>query len=74
MKYILYGLLIYFLYKLIFGFIIPFSRTTQQIKSKIREAQERQQEFERQQNAAEQVKREQPRASNEDYIEFEEVK
>jgi F0F1-type ATP synthase membrane subunit b/b' len=74
MKYIFYGLLIYVLYKLIFDFIIPFSKATRQIKSKIREAQERQQQFDRQQNAAEQVKREPPRSASEDYIEFEEVK
>ncbi len=44
MKVILYGLLIYFLYKLIFDFIIPVSKTTKEVRAKIKNMQEQTQQ------------------------------
>jgi len=78
MRYILYGLLIWFLYKLIFGFIIPVYRATREMKNKFREMhgqmqqeQAKQQGF-REEQAAPKPKNPQTRAG--DYIDFEEVK
>jgi len=76
LNFILYGLLIWFLYNLIFKFIIPVYRTTRQVKQRFREMQ---------QNMQEQVN---PKAASPnpgqttksknttsgDYIEFEEIK
>jgi len=44
MKIILYGLLIWFLYNLVFRFIIPVYRTTRQVRKKFREMQDRMQD------------------------------
>ncbi|HEX6914835.1 MAG TPA: hypothetical protein VF145_06320 [Chitinophagaceae bacterium] len=79
MKFIFYLILFYFLYRLIFDFIIPVSRTTRQIKRKINEVHEQQQRYQRQRQEAsqpqqqQQVKR-QPEPDSGDYIEYEEVK
>jgi hypothetical protein len=77
MKFIFYGILIWLLYKLVFDFIIPVSRATRQIKSKIREAQEQQQRFQEQQDMkAAQFQKKNPPADTADteYIDYEEVK
>lgn len=75
MKLIFYGILIYLLYKLIFDFIIPVSKATGQIKSKIREAQEQQRRFQEQQQANTRQQYEQKEASDKgDYIDYEEVR
>jgi uncharacterized membrane protein (DUF106 family) len=74
MKFIFYGILIWLLYKLVFDFIIPVSRATRQIKSKIREAQQQQQRFQEQRNMkAPQFQQKDPPADTE-YIDYEEVK
>lgn len=76
-RILLYALLIWFLYKLIFGFIIPVYRTTQQMKKKFREMHDRMQEEQlkqqgfQQQAAAEKATSKVPGG---DYIDFEEVK
>ena len=74
LKLILYGLLIWFLYNLVFRFIIPIYKTTRQVKQKFREMQEQmnpQQDFTaetpKNERAAEKVRKG-------DYIDFEEVK
>lgn len=79
MKLIFYGFLIYLGYKIIFDFIIPVSRASRQIKSKIREAQEQQRRFQQQQeqaNAKAQGPQPEtkPAAPDAEYIDFEEVK
>jgi len=78
MKLILWGIFIYLLYKFIFGFIIPVSRATRQIKSKIREAQANQQRFQEQQNRnvprQEQFQKKDIPPSDTEYIDYEEVK
>ena len=78
MKLIFWGILIYLLYKLVVNFIIPVSRATRQVKSKIRQAQEQhrfqeqqQQQYARQQ---EQAKQQESPAGDKEYIDFEEVK
>ncbi len=74
LKLILYGLLIWFLYNLVFRFIIPIYKTTRQMKQKFREMQEQmnpQQDF-----SAEPQNHERPpeKVRKGDYIDFEEVK
>ena len=76
LRYLLYGLLIYFVVRFIFRFVIPVTRAARDMKSKMNEFQTRMQEQQQQQTAAqrpESVK--QPLTPKEgDYIEFEEVK
>jgi hypothetical protein len=80
MKIILWGLAIYFIYRLIFGFIVPVSKVASQMKDKVREMQDAQEEARRQfeQQQQQQYQQQTPKATpvkgNEDYIEFEEVK
>lgn len=85
MKLIFYGILIYLLYKLIFDFVIPVSRATRQIKSKIREAQaeqqrqfQQQQQYQRQQDQARQQQQQFSQrntpGNDSEYIDYEEVK
>jgi sortase (surface protein transpeptidase) len=77
-KVILYGILLYLLYKFVFELVIPVSKATTQVKDKLREMQEQQAAQQRayqQQNQA--VKTEATKPAPEksgDYIEFEEVK
>ncbi|MDP4263525.1 MAG: hypothetical protein Q8941_13445 [Bacteroidota bacterium] len=73
-RILLYGLLIWFLYKLIFHFIIPVYNTTRHIKKKFREMhahmQEEQQGFGRPSAETQSSQR----SASEDYIDFEEIK
>ena len=74
LKVLLYGLLIWFLYNLIFRFIIPVYKTTRQMKQKFREMQDpmsQQQDFTTQAQASEKSS---SKKSKEDYIDFEEIK
>ncbi len=77
LRYLLYGLLIYFVFRFIFKFVIPVTRAARDMKSKMNEFQARMQEQQQQQATAQQrpepVK--QPATPKDgDYIEFEEVK
>jgi len=76
-KIIIYGFLIYLLYKFIFELVIPVGKATSQVKDKIREMQE-QQNAQQQQYRQQTTQAQQPASENKvkggDYIEFEEVK
>jgi heme exporter protein D len=75
-KIILYGFLLYLLYKFIFELVIPVTKATSQVKDKLREMQEQQQRAARQQEQQAEPQ-ERAQASGEkkgDYIEFEEIK
>lgn len=73
-KMILYGFLIYLLYKFIFELVIPISKATSQMKDKIQEMQQ-QQARQQSQEQAPPPQQTTPKADNaSDYIEFEEVK
>ena len=68
---------LYLLYKLIFDFIIPVAKTTQQVKKQFGDMSARMQEKmnEQQKQAATVNSASRPATSkNDDYIEFEEVK
>ena len=77
-KLIIYGFLIYLLYKFIFELVIPVSKATSQVKDRMREMQRMQEEqlaqqqrYNAQATASEPVK---TAKRDDDYIEFEEVK
>jgi len=76
-RYLLYALLAWFLYKLIFGFIIPVYKATRQMKKKFREMHDQmQQEEMKQKDFHQQPAGPQPSSKSPagDYIDFEEVK
>jgi hypothetical protein len=73
--YLLYALLAWFLYKLIFGFIIPVYMATRQMKKKFREMHNQmQQEQVKPQGFGQQQNQPKPPARPGDYIDFEEIK
>ena len=80
MKFIFYALLIYFLYKIIFDLVIPATKVTRQVKTKMAEMHEemqRQQYRNQQQQEATAAQQKTNRATvdtEKDYIEFEEIK
>ena len=76
-RILLYALLTWFLYKLIFGFIIPVYRATRKMKKKFGEMHDRMQEEQMKQQGFHQPQAEpktSSRAKSGDYIDFEEVK
>ncbi|MEP6682835.1 MAG: hypothetical protein ABJA35_06230 [Parafilimonas sp.] len=72
-------LVIYLLYKLIFDFIVPVSRVSSQMRSKMNEMNQQQQTHQKQQYQQKPFE-EQPnkttnaRPASDDYIDFEEIK
>ena len=78
LKLILYGLLIWFLYNLVFRFIIPIYKTTREVKKKFSEMQGRMQDQMNQQAGYNTPPRGQEKSAEKvskgDYIDFEEVK
>ncbi|GAC1397116.1 MAG: hypothetical protein NVSMB63_17560 [Sediminibacterium sp.] len=77
-KMIVYGFLIYLLYKFIFELVVPVSKATTQMKEKLEEMQ-RQQARQQQAQQEQQVPPQQTTTAastgkDSDYIEYEEVK
>ena len=64
-------LVLYLLYKLIFDFILPVSRASAQMRNKMNEMSNRQQDNTNQQQPDPEAK---TRPAKEDYIDFEEIK
>ena len=79
-KLIIYGILLYLLYKFVFELVIPVSKATSQVKDKLKKMQEeqlKQQQYQQQQAQAAEVQAQQAKQAGTksgDYIEFEEVK
>ena len=77
MKYIFWGIVIYFFIRFIFNFLIPVFKATRQMRNQVRDFQNRMEEQQKQQsfqqNAADKMNAK-PKVSKEDYIDFEEVK
>jgi hypothetical protein len=65
---------LYILYKLIFDFIIPIAQTTRQVKRQFGDIQEKMNQFNQQQQTNNTPPKSSPKPSNEDYIDYEEVK
>ena len=79
LRIVLYTLLFYFLYRFIFEFLIPVGKTAGQVRKKVKEMQEQQEAFLRQQEQYQQQTarpqtQPQTKKAGGDYIEFEEVK
>jgi len=83
MKLLLYGLLIYFLYKVIFEIVVPVSKgvktvrqNMEQMQAAAKAAEEQYKASAAQQNAQTQTQSSKPKATSDDseYIDFEEVK
>jgi predicted Holliday junction resolvase-like endonuclease len=82
LRFILYALIIYILYRLVFHFIIPIYKTTRQVKTQFREMHSRMQETMNQAANSTSAdvkepansKKTSPKDIKGDYIEFEEVK
>ena len=71
-------LIVYLLYKLIFDFIIPVSRASSQVRSKLNEMHQHQHQHQQQQEqqtaSRQKGSRTNVRPPAEDYIDFEEIK
>jgi sortase (surface protein transpeptidase) len=68
--------LMYIVYKIIFDFIIPIATTAKQVKKQFSDTASRMSEQYKQQNTQYTAQTKQPvsKPSNEDYIDFEEIK
>ena len=77
LRYILLAFTIYFAYRFIVNFLIPAVKTTRQVKKQFNSVREQQayqqQQAYRQQNQTSAAKKT-TKASDEDYLEFEEIK
>jgi Sec-independent protein translocase protein TatA len=81
LKILLWGIVIYYLYKFVFGVVVPVSKTAGEMKQKMNEMQKAQEQFLKQQKQQqEQFQQQQQTAQDNlkpkkgDYIEFEEIK
>ena len=79
MKMLLYGLLIYFLYKVIFEIVVPVSNGVKSVRQNMEQMQEAARKAQEQQNAhfnQQQAQATKSKTETEDaeYIDFEEVK
>jgi len=79
LQYLLWGLLIYFVYRFVFNFLVPVVRASRQIKRQVRDFQSRMQEQNQQSQGPEHTPNnnssaQRTTASKGDYIDFEEVK
>ena len=81
-KFLIYGFLIYVIFKFITEWVLPVGKATREMKAKVQEMQDRQHAFEQQQAASQrqeealknrQTQQGENRSSG-DYIDFEEVK
>ena len=79
MKMLLYGLLIYFLYKVIFEIVVPVSNGVKSVRQNMEQMQAADRKAQEQQNThyqQQQTQANKPKVETEDaeYIDFEEVK
>lgn len=78
-KYIFWTIVIYFLIRFVFNFVIPVFRATRQMRSQVKDFQSRMQEEQQKQqsfqnNAGTTAPQEKSRSKSEEYIDFEEIK
>ncbi len=67
-------LVLYFLYKLIFDFILPISKASSQIKNKMNQMHEQQQNSYNSQNTSPNTQQTKAGSHADEYIDYEEVK
>lgn len=77
-RYIVFALLIYVLYRFIVDLVIPVGKASKQVRSKIKEMQDQQfaqqQQFQQQQQAEQKRAAEKQAVKEKDYIDFEEIR
>lgn len=78
-KYIFWTIVIYFLIRFIFNFVIPVFRATRQMRSQVKDFQSRMQDEQQKQqsfqnNAGTTAPKEKSKVTSEEYIDFEEIK
>ena len=74
-KLIIWGIVIYLIYKFVFELVVPVSKAASQMQDKIKEMQEMQQRQTQQQQAQQPVSSVKSKApDSNDYIDYEEVK
>lgn len=73
-RVLLIALALYFLYRFVFNFLVPLSKATREMKSKMNEFQTRMQQQQGFGAQTEPAKQNTPQPKGGDYIEFEEVK
>jgi sortase (surface protein transpeptidase) len=66
--------ILYILYKFIFDFVIPIYNTTKKVKQQVGEMQEKMQQQMKAQSQQQTTSTPKPKAANEEYIDYEEVK
>jgi hypothetical protein len=75
LKLIIWGFVIYLIYKFVFELVLPVTKATSQMKDKLREMQQQQQAFQQQQTQHQQPSQPESSTTNkDDYIDFEEIK
>lgn len=72
-RFIFYAIVSYLLYKLVFDVILPVRKTTKVMRNQFREAQERMNDAQRQQQPGNAPKPEKQQQAG-DYIDFEEIR
>jgi len=74
-KLIVWGIVIYLIYKFVFELLVPVTKATSQMKDKIQEMQEQQQKMKQQQQEQQNnQKKDKPTVDKGDYIDYEEIK
>ncbi len=75
-KLIIWGIVIYLVYKFVFELVVPVSKATSQMKDTIQKMQQQQHSYEQQQQQPTAATTTKPTTSSakDDYIDFEEVK
>ena len=73
-KLIVWGIVIYLIYKFVFELLVPVTKATSQMKDKIQEMQEQQQKMKQQQEQQNSQKKDKSPVDKGDYIDYEEIK
>ena len=73
-RYIFWAIAIYFLVRFIFNFVIPVYRATRQMKSQVRDFQQRMQGEQAPEDGFQQTPKNKSSVKEGDYIDFEEIK
>lgn len=74
LKILLWGIVIYYIYKFLFGVVVPVGKAAGEMKSKINEIKKEQEEFIKQQQQQTQATQNNNSNNQGEYIEFEEIK
>jgi len=73
-RLIVWGIVIYLIYKFVFELLVPVTKATSQMKDKIQEMQEQQQKMKQQQEQQNSQKKDKSPVDKGDYIDYEEIK